>query len=198
MKYTEELRRRQRAGLLSQISTTDRLIRQIYIRAAARLEKQAEGAKDEESDPALAGGLFPIRAAGDRPHEPGNRSSRHLGLGSLRADPRGRSGGISGTRRGNGRAAAFRQLYGRAVPLPNRRAGGADRRANVYGRANPVPEDLGRPQAACRAASRRSSLRASLSSRARIRLRVHWRPMSIRRRPARWTGAACTRTRPLR
>ena len=47
MKYTEELRRRQRAGLLSQISTTDRLIRQIYIRAAARLEKQAEGAKDE-------------------------------------------------------------------------------------------------------------------------------------------------------
>ena len=47
MKYTEELRRRQRAGLLSQISTTDRLIRQIYIRAAARLEKQAEDAKDE-------------------------------------------------------------------------------------------------------------------------------------------------------
>ena len=47
MKYTEELRRRQRAGLLSQISTTDRLIRQIYIRAAARLEMQAEGAKDE-------------------------------------------------------------------------------------------------------------------------------------------------------
>ena len=47
MKYTEELRRMQRAQLLKQVSATDRLIRQIYVRAADRLEQQATGAKDE-------------------------------------------------------------------------------------------------------------------------------------------------------
>lgn len=37
----------QRAQLLKQVSATDRLIRQIYVRAADRLEQQAAGAKDE-------------------------------------------------------------------------------------------------------------------------------------------------------
>lgn len=47
MRYTDELRKMQRAALLKQVSTTDRLIKQIYVRAAANLEKQAAGAKDE-------------------------------------------------------------------------------------------------------------------------------------------------------
>lgn len=46
MTYTEELRRLQRAQLLGQVSATDRLIRQIYVRAAGRLERQAAGAKE--------------------------------------------------------------------------------------------------------------------------------------------------------
>ena len=47
MAYTEELRRMQRAQLLKQVSATERLIKQIYVRAAGRLEQQAAGAKDE-------------------------------------------------------------------------------------------------------------------------------------------------------
>ena len=47
MAYTEELRRMQRAQLMKQVSATDRLIKQIYVRAAGRLEQQAAGAKDE-------------------------------------------------------------------------------------------------------------------------------------------------------
>ena len=47
MAYTEELRRMQRAQLMKQVSATERLIKQIYVRAAGRLEQQAAGAKDE-------------------------------------------------------------------------------------------------------------------------------------------------------
>lgn len=46
MAYTEELRRMQRAQLMKQVSATERLIKQIYVRAAGRLEQQAAGAKD--------------------------------------------------------------------------------------------------------------------------------------------------------
>lgn len=46
MGVTEELRRMQRRQLLSRQTTTQRLIRQIYMRAAARLSQRAAGAKD--------------------------------------------------------------------------------------------------------------------------------------------------------